>query len=218
MTRKLDALYPVQKRDVPQAAAVLVDAFEHDPIWQVVLSDTTPTQKAGAFETPLLYCLKYGEVYATSENLEGIAAWVPGHLAAMTPWRMARSGAMRAALKLGWAVAKKMEPIFGPLDAERQEIMKGRSFIYLQIIGVAPALQGQGFGGKLLRALIEECERAGLPLYLETETESNVRMYERLGFAVVKQIVLPIIHLPMWEMVRDVSQKRPSKAQTTEQA
>ncbi len=218
MTRKLDALYPLQKRDVPQAAAVLVDAFEHDPIWQVVLSDTTPTQKAGAFETPLLYCLKYGEVYTTSENLEGIAAWMLGDLAVMTPWRMVRSGAMRAALKMGWKVAKKMEPIFGPLDADRQEIMKGRSFTYLQIIGVAPALQGQGFGGKLLRALIEESERTRTPLYLETETESNVRMYERFGFVVVKENVLPVIHLPMWEMVRNVIQKRPSEAQTTEQA
>lgn len=218
MTRKLAALYPVQKRDVPQATAVLVDAFEDDPIWQVILSDTTPTQKAGAFETPLLYCSKYGEVYAPSENLEGIAAWVPGHVAAMTPWRILRSGAMRGALKLGWKVARKMEPIFGPLDADRKVIMKGHSFIYLQIIGVAPTLQGQGFGGKLLRALIEESERAGLPLYLETETESNVRMYERFGFFVAKEIALPIINLPMWEMVRDVSKKRPSEYQIKEQA
>jgi ribosomal protein S18 acetylase RimI-like enzyme len=217
MTRKLDALYRLPKKDVSQAAIVLSAAFQHDPIWQVILSDTTPTQKIGAFETPLLYCLKYGEVYATSENLEGIAAWVPGDLAAMTPWRILRSGAMPAALKLGWKVAKKMEPVFGPLDADRQEIMKGHSFIYLQIIGVAPTLQGQGFGGKLLQALIEESERAGLPLYLETETESNVRMYERLGFTVVKEIALPIINLPMWEMVRDVSKKRPSEGKTKEQ-
>jgi ribosomal protein S18 acetylase RimI-like enzyme len=218
MTRKLDAVYRLQKRDVPRAAIVLTDAFQHDPIWKVVLSDATATQKAGAFETPLLYCLKFGEVYATSENLEGIAAWVPGDLAAMTPWRILRSGAMRAALKLGWKVAKKMEPIFGPLDADRKEIMNGHSFIYLQIIGVAPTLQGRGFGGKLMRALIKESERAGLPLYLETETESNVRMYERLGFTVVKEIVLPIINLPMWEMVRDVSKKRPSEYQIKEQA
>ena len=204
ITRKLDALYQLQKRDIPQAAAVLVDAFEHDPIWQVVLSDTTPGQKAGAFETPLLYCLKYGEVYATSKDLEGIAAWVPGDLAVMTPWRMLRSGAMRAALKLGWKTARKMEPIFSPLEAHRQEIMKGKPFVYLQIIGVAPTLQGQGFAGKLLRALFEESEWAGMPLYLETETESNVRMYERLGFVVVREIALPIINLPMWEMTRGV--------------
>jgi len=202
MTRKLDALYPVQKRNVPQAAAVLVDAFEHDPVWKAILADATPTQRIATFEAPLLHCLKYGQVYAPSENMEGVAAWVPGDLSTMTPWRMLRSGAMWAGLRMGWGVAKKMEPIFGPLDADRKENMKGQTFIYLLVIGVAPAYQGQGFGGKLLRALIEKSERTGTPLYLETETESNVRMYEHLGFTVVKEIVLPIINLPMWEMTR----------------
>ena len=115
---------------------------------------------------------------------------------------MLRSGAMWAGLRMGWEVAKKMEPVFAPLDADRKENMKGQTFIYVLIIGVAPAFQGQGFGGKLLRALIEKSERAGLPLYLETETESNVRMYKHLGFTVVKEIVLPTINLPMWEMTR----------------
>ena len=80
--------------------------------------------------------------------------------------------------------------------------MRGKPYMYLQVIGVAPAHQGQGVGGRLLRALIEQSEQAGLALYLETETECNVRMYEHFGFRVVKEIVLPIIELPMWEMTR----------------
>lgn len=204
MTRQLDNLYRLQKKDVLQAAGVLLAAFQHDPIWQVILRDATSTQKVGAFETPLVYCLKYGQVYATSENLEGVVAWVPGELAVMTPWRMVRSGAIRSALKLGWKTAKKMEPIFAPLDVHRREIMQGKPFIYVPIIGVAPALQGRGFGGQLLRALIKEAERTARSLYLETEIESNVRMYERFGFVVVREITLPIINLPMWEMVKNV--------------
>ena len=82
--------------------------------------------------------------------------------------------------------------------------MQGKSYLYLLVIGVAPRFQGQGFAGKLVRALIDKSERAGVPIYLETETESNVRMYEHLGFEVVQEITLPIINLPMWEMVRGV--------------
>jgi len=29
-----------------------------------------------------------------------------------------------------------------------------------------------------------------------------IRMYEHLGFTVVKEIILPRINLPMWEMTR----------------
>ena len=75
---------------------------------------------------------------------------------------------------------------------------------YLQVIGVAPVFQGQGFAGKLLRALIERCEQTGVSIYLETETEANVSMYEHFGFTVIKKIKLPIIDLPMWEMTRGV--------------
>ena len=202
MSRKLDSLYRLQKKDIPQAAAMLVDAFQHDPLWEAVWHDANPRQKLGTFEAPVRYCLKYGEVYASSENLEGVAAWVPDTLADMTFWRMLRSGAIWSGMKMGANLASKMEPLFAPIELDRKETMRARSYLYLQIIGVAPAFQGQGFGGKLLRALIEKSEQTGMSLYLETETEKNVSMYERFGFQVVKEIVLPIIDLPMWEMVR----------------
>ena len=49
------------------------------------------------------------------------------------------------------------------------------SFVYLQIIGVASENQGKGHGGKLLKELLVMTDEAKLPIYLETETESNVR-------------------------------------------
>ena len=97
-----------------------------------------------------------------------------------------------------------MQPIFKPIELDRRAYIGGKPYIYLQIIGVAPAFQGQGFGAQLLRALIEKSEQAGISLYLETETEANVSMYEHFGFAVIKEIMLPIIELPMWEMTREV--------------
>ena len=81
--------------------------------------------------------------------------------------------------------------------------MVGREYVYLFIIGVASELQGQGFGGKLLRALIEESQEAGIPIYTETQTERNVRFYERLGFRQLDRITLPIIDLPQWELIRE---------------
>ena len=81
--------------------------------------------------------------------------------------------------------------------------MKGRAYIYLMIIGVASELQGQGLGGKLLGGLMEESEQVGGVIYLETATERNVRMYERLGFRLLSQVTLPVVNLPHWEMVRE---------------
>jgi ribosomal protein S18 acetylase RimI-like enzyme len=98
-----------------------------------------------------------------------------------------------------------MDSIFRVLMEDQKENMRGVSYLYLHILGVNSKYQGRGFGGRLLRTMIEICGRLGTPIYLETETESNVRMYEKFGFRVLKKRMLPVIDLPMWEMVRQPS-------------
>ena len=203
MSSKLDDLYQVQKKDAPRAGEVLASAFERDPVWQVLFQDATPTQRVAAFEAPVRYCLKYGQVYAPSAALEGVAAWTPGELANMTPWRMLLSGAIWSGMRMGATLGKQMMQVFAPIKADREATMRGQAYIYLLVIGVAPQFQRQGHAGKLLRALFAESERAQVPIYLETQTESNVQLYEHFGFEVVKEMVLPLVALPMWEMVRE---------------
>jgi hypothetical protein len=53
-----------------------------------------------------------------------------------------------------------------------------------------------------LRALIDTSYTSKITIYLETEIEENVTLYERFGFRTVKHISLPIVNHPMWEMVR----------------
>ncbi|HKL47080.1 MAG TPA: GNAT family N-acetyltransferase, partial [Candidatus Izemoplasmatales bacterium] len=58
--------------------------------------------------------------------------------------------------------------------------------------------------GKLLRALIAMTDEVKLPIYLETETENNVHLYERFGFKTLEKMALPVINQPMWTMLREV--------------
>jgi ribosomal protein S18 acetylase RimI-like enzyme len=197
-----ESLYRLQKKDVRRAGEVLADAFRDDPVWKKVFIGIRPEQTQSMFEVPIHYCLRYGQVYATSENLEGLITWVPGNLADMTPWQLLRSGAIWAGLSSGVRLALRMQPIFRPTDADRKANMKDSPYLYLPILGVAPAFQGQGLGSRLLSALVAESDRAGVSIYLETETESNVRWYGKYGFEIIKQIILPLIELPVWEMVR----------------
>lgn len=61
---------------------------------------------------------------------------------------------------------------------------------FLAILGVEPAAQGRGYSSRLLRALGERADADGLPCYLETDQEKNVRIYERHGFRVTSEHVL----------------------------
>jgi ribosomal protein S18 acetylase RimI-like enzyme len=204
MTMRTADLYRVEKKDIQKAGVVLADAFEEDPFWKILLADADVGRRQIYFESPVRYCLKYGEVYASSEHLEGIIAWVPSGYADMTFWRAIRCGSFRSLMKTGAKMMKqlaKLTTIFGPLEAERRANMAGRSYLYFIIIGVATDFQGQGHGKKMIDALIQSGDEGGLPLYVETTTERNVRMYERLGFTVLSRIILPVINLPQWGMV-----------------
>lgn len=198
-----ETLYKLQKKDLVKAAAVAASAFQQDPFWSALFEGETRTERrAGAFEAPIRYCFKYGEVYAPSENLEGVAAWVPSDFADMTIWRMLWSGSVIAGFKVGVRHMMKMLPVLGTMDADRIKHMKGKLYIHFHMFAVAPEFQGRGLGGKLLRALIERSEQAGAFIYLETQTEDNVRMYEKFGFEVIEQRVVPTLNLPMWELTR----------------
>ena len=124
MPGQIDALYQVKPADTAKAGTVLVDAFQHDPIWKLFFkSETSIHQRGVMFESPIRYGLRYGSVVAPSEQLEGIAIWFPGDLANMTPWRLIRSGAIFAglkAIKVCTKLVRKQVRIFKPLQADRK--------------------------------------------------------------------------------------------------
>ena len=74
---------------------------------------------------------------------------------------------------------------------------------YLALLGVDPALQGRGYGPHLMRPALDRCDSDRLPAYLETDTEANVALYERHGFAVTERFELPGNGPPVWLMWRE---------------
>ena len=199
----METLYRLQKQDANRAGVVLTEAFQADPVFNAIFDGATLDQRIAFYTTPVQYGMKYGRVVATSPQLEGIAVWVPGKFADMTLLRLILSGAFFTGMKMGMEVSNRMAAVLKPTDQDRKAFMRGRDYHYLVMIGVSPQHQGQGFGRQLLQALIDESERTRLPIYLETETEENVSIYEHFCFKVIDKVTLALIDLPMWEMIRE---------------
>ena len=193
-------LYNIQKRDLKNAVEVLTDAFSKESMWKEVFTDEEKNRILT--EVMVRFCLKYGSVYATSENFEGIMALAP-HDKEMTTWTIIGSGAFFLSMKIA-DEAKNMEVLNSAVEEAKKSLNLG-SHIHLLMMGVSQEFQGKGFGGKLLRALIEKAEAEKKSIYLETQKEKNVKLYEKYGFSVKKKINLPEpLNLPMWLMVRQV--------------
>lgn len=202
MTINSEKIYRLNKGDIPRAVTVLYDAFQHDPVFNAIFEGAAEVQRRALYETTLRYCFKYGQVLATSESMQGVAGWVWGRFATMSFWRMVASSAAWSSFKMGGEYAQRMGAVFKPIDQEREKLMGDQPYLFLFMIGVASDYQGQGFGRVLLDEVIRIAEQDRLPVYLETETENNVQLYQHFGFEVLDKVDLPIIHLPMWEMLR----------------
>ncbi len=193
-------LYEIKKKDIKKAANVLANAFYDDPIYNKI--DIGEDKRRLISKLMIRFSFRYGNVVSTSENLEGVMAITP-HDKDMTFLRIIRSGAFLISMKL-----VSLQKMMGAVEKAMKEAKKNLNlepFIYLFIIGVSQEFQGNGFGGKLLRAIVEKAEIERKPMYLETQNEKNVSLYEKYGFHVVKKIDLPDpLNLPMWLMVRDV--------------
>ncbi len=70
-------------------------------------------------------------------------------------------------------------------------------------LGVEPEQQGRGLGSAMLAPLLARSRSQGLPCYLETFNPLNPPFYERHGFRVAHEGVVPGTALTLWAMRYD---------------
>ena len=68
-----------------------------------------------------------------------------------------------------------------------------KRWIYVQTIGVRCDLHhGKGQGKRMLELLNRTADSLRVPLYLETQSESNEAMYNRFGYRTVENVNLQV--------------------------
>jgi ribosomal protein S18 acetylase RimI-like enzyme len=191
----------LKERDA--GAAVLGRAFTEYELFRYYFHDQTERRAAAdTFASlSLSLCLKYGEVYASSEKLEGVAAWLPPGKAPFGGWQIIRSVPLSTLVRFGRQGAGRMRSYGRFVDDLHRRLVPYPHW-YLQIIGVGPAYQGRGFCSRLLRPVLERIDRERMPCYLETNSGKNVAIYRRFGFEVVSEGKMPGTELTIFAMLR----------------
>lgn len=191
----------LKERDA--GAAVLGRAFaEYELLRYYFPNETERRAVADTFASiSVSLCLKYGEVYRSSEKLEGVAAWLPPGKAPFGGWQIVRSVPLGILARFGRQGAGRMWAYGRFVDNLHRKLVPYPHW-YLQIIGVAPAYQGQGFSSRLLRPVLERIDRERMPCFLETNNEKNAAIYRRFGFEVVSEDKLPGTEVTSFAMLR----------------
>ncbi|MFW2383171.1 MAG: GNAT family N-acetyltransferase, partial [Acidimicrobiales bacterium] len=183
-------LIELPPQECKSAGAVLGRAFCDDPLWVAVFPDheLRPGLLTNMFTALAKATLAARGRAETTLRGEGVALWLPPG-EDLGFWAMVKSGFTLPlfAVRLPGVDRKRMLAVLGQLGDRRNALMPDPHW-YLSAIGVDPEHQGEGLGSALVRSGIHRADDGNMPIYLETETEGNVRFYENLGFEVIEEV------------------------------
>ena len=186
--------------DAPKVSAVLARAFDDDPFanWACA-QDSRRSRRIYDFLdfANRKLTLPYREVYTTGEY-HGGAPWTPPGR-----WKM---GMVQQVLALPAFIRatslRRLPAVMGGINAVEKKHPQEPHY-YLLALGVEPALQGKSIGTQLMAPVLAMCDRDGTGAYLESSKEVNVPLYERNGFKVTEEFVVPNGGPKIWLMWRD---------------
>ena len=191
---------PLQAIDVRAASEVLARAFLDNPGMLAVLRGDSAEYRLRALERGMLgfteAVRRYGvaEVVKEDGRVRGVAlSFAPG---GYPPPLCAELIIASGPLSTGPTRVLR----FARLDRELRSRHPHHPHWYLWMLGVEPEHQGKGFGSTLLDSLSARARRDRAPCYLETDRSSNVRFYERHGYVLLEQEVLPELETTFWFM------------------
>ena len=203
MNDQTNKLLRLARKDRDAGAEVLGRAFTEYELLQYYFHDETKRHAVTVTFglVALSVCLKYGEVYASSVKMEGVSAWLPPGKAPFGSWQIIRSVPLSVLFRFGRQGASRIQA-YGRYINNLHRKLVPYSHWYLQIIGVDPKYQGQGFASQLIKPMLERIDREHLPCFLETNIEKNVAIYRRFGFGVVSEDEIPGTELRSFAMLR----------------
>jgi ribosomal protein S18 acetylase RimI-like enzyme len=203
MNDQANKLLRLNRKDRDAGAAVLGRAFAEYEMLQYYFQDEMQRHAIAVTFSfiALAVCLRYGEAYSSSANMEGVSAWLPPGKAPFGGWQIIRSVPPSVLFRFGRQGASRIQAYGRYIDNVHRKLVPYPHW-YLQIIGVDPQYQGQGFSSQLIRPMLERIDREYLPCFLETNIEKNVAIYQRFGFGVVSEDEIPGTEVTSFAMLR----------------
>jgi len=198
MTQTPDSVHPTQ---IAHVVHLYSRAFVNDPLFTYFLPDPKDRLKKldYVFEFIITGGLKYGEVMAMEDSLKSVAVLLPSDKIRMTLQQQIACGGLKLCLDVGLGVVHRLSYLH-EFTAKLQKRHMPEKHRYLQLLGVDPEMQGQGYGGRMLHEIQRRLKVERLPLYLETENEKNLPFYTKRGFKVMEATQLPRTSIPVWAL------------------
>ena len=195
-------LYIVPKSRTKELASFAADAYRDYPLHSWFLGgkyDEYLSEKI--MEITLRTMSDDAVIYADSEELNGFAVWLPLGYEGTKVLLFITNGGLKFILRSGFGIIGRLVT-YETYAMNLKKEFTGNVDWYLYNLSVKKSAQGKGIASKLLRPMLEFCDKENIVTYLETNKESNVSLYEHFGFELSKKELIPKSPVMHYAMVR----------------
>lgn len=181
-------VYKVTYVDIDTCAKSLLSAFSEDKGMLSIAGGKNVSRRMYDFYKFIVRAsLKYGHVYASSKEIEGIVIWLPEGVTYLSAFDFFTNGGIGMILRHGFEMPLKMMR-YEDFTAERHHSHIKEPHWYLLAVGVVPEHRKKGITSRLLRPFFRYFDENRIPCYLETGEGNNEAMYRYYGFDLVEEV------------------------------
>ena len=194
--------YCLQKKDLVAAAKVMAAAFSDDASIRYLLGGENMGNNDWKYFLCVLKSI-YGKciMLSADEYINNLLILFPPQLKAVPTMPFILNGGIGLCCSFG------INLFLRSLNYENNcQTVKSRYITcdtwYCMCFVVAPQMQGQGIGSRLIKPVLQVLDSNHIPLYLETHKDVNVSIYKHLGFETVDKSNIPGTKITQYAMIR----------------
>ncbi|HSD69873.1 MAG TPA: GNAT family N-acetyltransferase [Woeseiaceae bacterium] len=179
----------------PAAARTLYEALAEDDFYRTLAAAASDDPEAAQeamiryLDYSMIEAEEYGQLVLPADPSSGAAIWNKPLDPAILQTLSAQKKAFIAE-HMGERCCQVYTAMTGFMHQHTMTVVDAGSW-YLSIIGISPELQGRGIGRELMRAVLEQTDRAGIATFLETFTPASESFYQRHGYVTRARFLEP---------------------------
>lgn len=195
---------PGQKADVSELSHALGRAFFDDPVSIWIMPDERARSKhlRKFFATVARHHHLAGggvEVATNGSTIGAAALWdPPGRWQQSTREQLMMLPSFAFGFGPRLAMGRRLGELLATMKAQHPE----EPHWYLAVIGSDTSVRGKGYGQALMQSRLDRVDVEHAPAYLESSKAENVPYYQRFGFEVMGELVVPHGGPTLWPMWR----------------
>lgn len=200
-------LYVVQMKDLDRISKVAADAYRDYPLHNWFSGGKyDPKASELIMNIPLKALIKDTLIYADSEEINGFAVWIPFGFSGSKTVPFLKNGGLKLIFHSGLGIIGRLLTYEDFAMKLKKEFTHNYDW-YLYNLSIATDAQGKGIASKLMRPMLDFCDSEDMIVYLETNKEKNVSLYEHYGFELKRKALIPKSDVTHFAMLREPVQK-----------